>query len=94
VWAQAWYGPKHVQKQTDWTVQDFFYLKYIAEGWQEEGLQIMVACDRKSMVDWLNSRKLIKPMEAHYSLLAAIQELQRQSSITCKIIHVKGHQDL
>jgi len=54
----------------------------------------MVACNRKSAVDWLNSRKLIKPMEAHYDLLAAIQELQRQSSIMSKIIHIKGHQDL
>jgi len=64
-------GPKHFQKQTD----QFFHLKYIVEGWQEEGLQIMVACNRKSAVDWLNSRKPIKPMEVHYDLLAAIQEL-------------------
>jgi len=27
----------------------FFHLKYMAEGWQEEGLQITVACDRKSV---------------------------------------------
>jgi len=33
-------------------------------------------------------------MEAHYNLLAAIQELQRQSPILSTIIHVKGHQDL
>jgi len=29
----------------------FLHLKYMAEGWQEEGLQIMVACNGKSAVD-------------------------------------------
>jgi len=53
----------------------FLHLKYMAEGWQEEGLQITVACDGKSAVDRLNLRKPIKPMEAHYDLLAAIQEV-------------------
>jgi len=53
----------------------------------------MVVCNGKSAVDQLNSRKLIKPMEAHYNLLAAIQVLQSQSPIKSKIIHVKGHQD-
>ncbi len=53
----------------------FLHLKYMAEGWQEEGLQIMVVCNGKSAVDQLNSRKPIKPLEVHYDLLLAIQEL-------------------
>jgi len=53
----------------------FLSLKYIAEGWEEEGLKIMVACNGKSAVDWLNSRKPIRLMEVHFDLLAAIQEL-------------------
>jgi len=72
----------------------FLSLKYIAEGCEEDGLKIMVACDGKSAVDWLNSRKPIRPMEVHFDLLAAIQELQRQSLIMSMIIHVKVHQDL
>ncbi len=53
----------------------FLSLKYIAEGWEEDELKITVACDGKSVVDWLNSRKPIRPTEAHFDLLAAIQEL-------------------
>jgi len=65
----------------------------LSEGWQEEVLTITVACDGKSAVDRLNSMKPIKPIKAHYNLLAAIQALWNQIPITSRSQHVKEHQD-
>jgi len=38
-------------------------------------------------------KKTIKPLEAHYDILAAIQNIQDQLKIKTTLYHVKGHQD-
>jgi len=38
-------------------------------------------------------KKLIKPTEAHYNILAAIQNIRAKLPINTTLHHVKGHQD-
>jgi len=59
----------------------------------KDGLSITISCNGKSAVDQLNSAKPIKPTEAHYNILAAIQAIQQQIPITSIIQHMNGHEE-
>jgi len=59
---------------------ELYSLKYMLAEWEEE-------------VDSFNSKKLIKPAEAHHNLLAAIQNIRARLPLTTKLYHVKEHQD-
>jgi len=50
----------------------------------------MVACNGRSVLDQLKSKKSIG---AHADLLRACKNIQLQMSCTIKLVHVKGHQD-
>jgi len=71
-----------------------FMLEYMMANWEEEDLHLKIACDGKSAVDRLNLKKLIKPTEAHYDILAAIQKIRARLLLTITLHHVKGHQDM
>jgi len=65
----------------------FFVEEYITKG------TITIACDGRSVLDRLNSKKTIDPFAAHSDLLRACKSIQAQMPCTTKLIHVKGHQD-
>jgi len=69
-----------------------FTLKYLMAEWEEpKDMSFLIACNGKSVVDCLNSTKLI---QAHYDLLSAIQKLRKSLPMTSQLTHVKGHQDM
>jgi len=54
---------------------------------------ITVACDGRSVLDHLKSKKSINPFAVHSDLLQASKNIQLQMTCTAKLVHVKGHQD-
>jgi len=54
---------------------------------------LMVACDGKSVLDRLQSRKIIDPFAAHVDLLCACKHILAQLPCQVKFHHVRGHQD-
>jgi len=54
---------------------------------------ITVACDGRSVLDHLKSKKSIDPFAVHADLLHASKNIQLQMSCTIKLVHIKGHQD-
>jgi len=53
----------------------------------------MVACDGKSVLDRLRSKKTIDPFAAHVDLLRACKHIIAQLPCLVKFQHIKGHQD-
>jgi len=54
---------------------------------------LTVACDGKSVLDRLRSRKTINPFTAHADLLRACKNILTQIQCWVKFQHIKGHQD-
>jgi len=54
---------------------------------------ITVACDGRSVLDQLKSKKSIDPFAAHADLLHTCKNIQLQILCKIKFVHVKGHQD-
>jgi len=54
---------------------------------------LTMACDGKSVLDRLQSRKTIDPFAAHADLLWACKHILTQIQCQVEFQHVKGHQD-
>jgi len=55
--------------------------------------KVLVACDGKSVLDWLKSTQDPDPSAAHADLLQAIQTLWSKLPFCIVLEHMKGHQD-
>jgi len=55
--------------------------------------QVTVACNGLLVLHKDQANHLTEPLEAHYDLISAIQELQKSLSIQLVFQHMKGHQD-
>ncbi len=58
-----------------------YTLKYMTATWTDKELNLKIVCNRKLAVDRLNLQKTIKPTEAHYDILAPIQNIHAQLEI-------------
>jgi len=65
----------------------YFVQEYLTKG------IITVACDGRSVLDRLKSKKSIDPFMAHTDLLRACKNIQLQMSYKIKLVHIKRHQD-
>jgi len=65
----------------------FFSQEYPVTG------QLTLACDGRSVLDRLRSKKSIDPFAAHADLLRACQSITSRLQCLIKYYHVKGHQD-
>jgi len=54
---------------------------------------VTVACNGRSVLDHLQSKKSIDPFAAHADLLQACKNIQKERAFNIQFVHVKGHQD-
>jgi len=68
-------------------------LKQLVASHNIEHGQVTIACDGNGTLKKAQQEHLTEPSEAHYNLISAIQNLQREIPLMLKFEHIKGHQD-